>query len=289
MVDPTGEQADCWEIPPDSPCPPGYYFMDSPAMPLCMSDDESHWDTPFVAWYNYRTQNGCQPPYNFDLRPAIEQLVSGCGEFAFALAIAGARNPGTTVGGAARTGNPYITAGAITLLIVGGFLIAVTSGTRVDTYDPDDDDENCSDAIRRWKETANTRPAVPRNPGDLAFQVAHAGTTEYEVTSGSTSIWADGIDVENCRLIDAKRIRGNPQESFRVEDSDAQQRLITAGIFDMITGRDRREIERYGIVIRASELPFRGLLIVTSHDDAHSYWQGFVDTYNVPNTSIVTR
>ena len=51
----------------------------------------------------------------------------GCGSLALLGIVA--RNPGTIVGGASRTGNPYVIAGAVILVTIGSVIVMTTAGT----------------------------------------------------------------------------------------------------------------------------------------------------------------
>jgi RHS repeat-associated protein len=133
----------------------------------------------------------------------------------------------------------------------------------------------------------NQSPAPPQSTDEYRYQQFVAGPTEYRVSGDGTSVWADGIDIATCKLIDAKYVR-DAEKSFRVLDSKSSQRMRPEFRAQLVK-RDNDLFERYGIVLRSQDNPFVGLQVITNEQRSTSYWQQFIWQHWIPNSQIIVR
>ncbi len=136
--------------------------------------------------------------------------------------------------------------------------------------------------VTAWKATLPTRPA--RTDTDaFRYQTRHTGPTEYLVTGGGHSAWADGIRDEDCYLLDAKHV-GDPDNSPYVPGSQAP-----SFIRQQVYQQEDDLFRRYAAALRDPTTPLTGLEIITNEPRSVVYWQGFLNQQSVPGGRIVVR
>ena len=140
--------------------------------------------------------------------------------------------------------------------------------------------------VRQWLQTNVGIPETTTPGTAYDYQRRYCGL-KYEVYGNGRSVVADGIDINTCRLLDAKYI-ANASESVYVLGSDARQRGESFGMTARVDAQESDLFERYAAVLRApdSENPFIGLDVITNDLASETYWQLWIDTHGVPNARI---
>lgn len=134
------------------------------------------------------------------------------------------------------------------------------------------------DECRRWFDSLPTRPARANEPEDI-YQRIHAGNTEYRVSGGDQSYWADGI--ERRTALNAKMVVKAEISPF-IEGS---------GIGDYIRRKIERKLRdefyRAGQVLHDAGNPLTSLRIITNDVRAVNYFERLMREYNVPGEAVV--
>jgi RHS repeat-associated protein len=124
-----------------------------------------------------------------------------------------------------------------------------------------------------------SRPAVGGGPSH-AYQVQHAGPTEYQISGGGHSVWADSV-ADDAFAIEAKFV-GNAASSPYVPGSN-----IPPFIRSKILAGQEDEFARYGAAIADPTNPLVGLRVVTNSQDAGGYFGGLMNRLGVPGEVLV--
>ena len=129
-------------------------------------------------------------------------------------------------------------------------------------------------AFNAWLRTQKTIPPKPTNPGDLAYQIAVAGSQEYVLPTGTpagrgSTMAVDGIRPSDGALIDAKYVR---QVGCTPRTFDGLESANIATGF--IAPTDRAELAKYDQVLsNPANSEARYLEIDTNDQEAVGYWQ----------------
>lgn len=125
-----------------------------------------------------------------------------------------------------------------------------------------------------------TRPAVGTGAA-RAFQVAHAGPTEYRIAGGGEQVWADSVDTETGRVVEAKYVGDSARSPF----------ISGSGIPDAIRSRilagQESEFFRYAQVISDPGNPLTGLHVITNDSAAGQYFGGLMQRFSIPGEVTV--
>jgi len=139
--------------------------------------------------------------------------------------------------------------------------------------------------VRQWLQTNAGIPET--TPGTAYDYQRHYCGLKYSVSGNGESVEADGIDINTCRLLDAKYIADASESPF-VIGSNARQRMERYGVTARIDEQESELFRRYAAVLQApdTENPFIGLDVITNDLASESYWQLWIDTHGVPNARI---
>ena len=139
-----------------------------------------------------------------------------------------------------------------------------------------------SAALGSFVERLPSRP-TPNNTAADAFEIAHAGPTNYTVRGGGATVNADGIDVRTGELLEAK-YTDNPARSPYVDDSNIPQFLR-----DKVRAEQADEFRRYGEVIKDPSNPLVGLRVIVSDPSLEPYFRTLLTEYNIPGRVVVAQ
>jgi hypothetical protein len=109
------------------------------------------------------------------------------------------------------------------------------------------------------------------------------GRTEYHIEGGGEPVWADGVDVDEGLIQEAKLIL-IPSASLYIPGSTAGQAARD--------GAERnldRELERYADIIQDENNPIRGLEIVTSNLYAARWFVRKMKDHGIPGRVRVVQ
>lgn len=136
-------------------------------------------------------------------------------------------------------------------------------------------------AVSAYRSTLPTRPAVGGGPAQ-DFQIAQAGPTEYHISGGGQSVWADTIDVNTGYAVDAKFV-GTPAASPFVPGS-----TIPDIVRESVLAGQEGEFARYAAVIADESNPLIGLRIITNYGGAAPYFEQLLARFAIPGEVAVT-
>ena len=109
-----------------------------------------------------------------------------------------------------------------------------------------------------------------------AYQSRTVGDTEYQISGGGKSVWADGVDDVSNLAQDAKYV-GNASRSPFIGDSN-----IPPFIRDKIMTNLNDEFSRYSSVINDPSNPIKGLEVITNNPKAVSTFESLMNSHNIP-------
>lgn len=150
----------------------------------------------------------------------------------------------------------------------------------------DENNNSCDpEKVRQWLQTNMGIPETATG-AKYDYQRHYCGL-KYRVFGNGERVEADGIDINTCRLLDAKYI-ANASESPFVINSNARQRMERYGVTARIDEQESDLFRRYAAVLQApdTENPFVGLDVITNDLASESYWQLWINTHGVPNARI---
>jgi len=139
--------------------------------------------------------------------------------------------------------------------------------------------------FQTWAFVANKFPVRGTAP-DNQYQIRVAGTLEYELRGGGEKIRADGVDLSDGYLVDAKYVANADRSPF-VLNSRLPDRIRHLIIFKP-TGI-ANEIQRYGDVIHDPITPARGLEIITNEPRAVAFFLDAMRAFHIPGRVVVRR
>lgn len=138
------------------------------------------------------------------------------------------------------------------------------------------------DEMRRWVATLETKRQMKKEPwADYQRQVC--GPVEYLAKGGGEKIWADGVDIEDTALVDAKHVR-NPERSPYIEDSDFPDFLRDDRLADIDD-----ELRRYAAVIEDPLTPPRMLRIFTNHPRSVDFFEARLAMHGIVGDVVEER
>lgn len=136
---------------------------------------------------------------------------------------------------------------------------------------------NCCDPRRfRTEWPVGPRPAVGEaRPDAYAYQILICGPLEWLCRSNSgTQVWADGLDVSRCWMVDAKHSRTEKGTFWREDKA-----FLHKGLND--------ELYRYGVVANDPRPPAEpcwmiGLVIYTPFAISKPFFEAKLNAFNLP-------
>jgi hypothetical protein len=144
------------------------------------------------------------------------------------------------------------------------------------------------DSTQTFDEYRDSLPTqTPRGKAgspEQAYQIKHAGDTEYRISGDGSQVWADGIqgiDTTTGEAIDAKYV-GNPERSPFVPGSGCPDFIRTK-----IDESQRDEFQRYANVVNSDDNPLTGLQVITNTEGSADYFRGLMQEYNIPGSVSV--
>ena len=129
-------------------------------------------------------------------------------------------------------------------------------------------------AFNAWLRTHKTIPPKPKNPSDLAYQIAVAGPQEYLLPTGTapgpgSTQAVDGVRASDGALIEAKNVRQigcTPRTLSGLQSADKVTGFLSPG--------DSAELAKYGQVLsNPANSEARYLELDTNDQEAVGYWQ----------------
>ena len=132
------------------------------------------------------------------------------------------------------------------------------------------------------KDVPTRNPAGSPDAPFRQYQERVAGLKEYELQGNNSKIWADGVNRDAGKVLEAKFV-SDPSSSPFIEGSSAPQ-----FIRDKISDDVRGEFQRYADILKDPNSPLTQLEIVTNHADAVKFFEDILKDFNdLPVTIIV--
>src|ERR1700674_471693 len=135
--------------------------------------------------------------------------------------------------------------------------------------------DSVSSESAAYRAALPSRPAVGTGPAN-SYQIAHAGPTEFRISGGGESVWADGINTETKQVVEVKYV-GDPATSPFVPGS-----AIPDYIREQILTGQEGEFARYAAVIADESQPLRALEVITNSPGAAAYFRSLMVRFHIP-------
>jgi hypothetical protein len=141
--------------------------------------------------------------------------------------------------------------------------------------------QSSSQQVQSWASQFPTKQTPNNGDPRNTYEIRQTGPVNTEVRGGNEKIWADGIDIPDGQLQDAKYI-ADPAKSPYVDGSK-----VPDFIRESIRDDFEDEVRRYGAVINDPNTPVTGLQIITNEPQAVPYFQSALQKYSVPGSVVV--
>jgi hypothetical protein len=135
--------------------------------------------------------------------------------------------------------------------------------------------DGVSSDLAAYRATLPSRAAVSSGP-ERSYQIAHAGPTEFHISGGGESVWADGINTETAHVVEVKYV-GDAARSPFVPGS-----AIPDYIREQILTGQEGEFARYAAVIADESQPLRALEVITNSPAAAAYFKSLMVRFHIP-------
>ena len=140
---------------------------------------------------------------------------------------------------------------------------------------PLDNKDSCNSyEMMLWKVSFLTKEQTGIGP-EYDYERKYTGKNQFRATGGGEKAWADGIDIVNCSLQDAKFV-GNPERSPYIIGSE-----FPHGKVNRAYEQEDELFRRYSKIIGDQSTPANRLDVITNNISSVSYWNQFIIKYNI--------
>jgi RHS repeat-associated protein len=151
------------------------------------------------------------------------------------------------------------------------------------TLPDDDESKKCNPANAAiWKILLKIRENIKTTP-DALYEKKYTGIFNYLACGGGASIWADGVRISDCHLLDAKYVTKKDISPYvpgsRIDDY----------IRELINTEEEKKMRAYSAIIRDPSTPMIGLEIITNEPLSIPFWKAMMAKYGIPRPRVEIR